>query len=79
MLKICRKCNSENIVKYRFAKGGNQRYKCKQCGKVFNDRKSRGKPQAMKDLAVLFHTVFAASFRSIGKILGVRCCRIQMG
>ncbi|MDR3224039.1 MAG: hypothetical protein LBT03_00405 [Holosporales bacterium] len=29
------------IVKYGFAKGGNQRYKCKQCGKVFNNRKSR--------------------------------------
>ncbi|MDR3224623.1 MAG: hypothetical protein LBT03_03605 [Holosporales bacterium] len=71
MLKTCRECNSESIVKYGFAKSGNQRYKCKRCGKVFNDRKSRGKPQAMKDLAVLFHTVFVASFRSICRTSGL--------
>jgi transposase len=69
-MKTCRKCNSNRIVKYGFA-NGNQRYKCKSCGKICNECKFRGKPQEVKDLAVLLHTMFAASFRSIGKLLNV--------
>jgi transposase len=70
MLTVCRKCESEQLVKYGFG-NGNQRYKCKKCGHIMNDHPPLGKPQAMKDLAVLLSVMFSASFKSIGRLLGV--------
>ena len=70
MLTACRKCGAKQLVKYGFA-NGNQRYKCKSCGKISNDHKPRGKPQAMKDFSILLYVMFGASFRSIGRLFGV--------
>jgi transposase len=66
----CKKCSSTECVKNGFIRD-HQRYKCKQCGCVYTHTKPRGKPPAMKALAVLMYTIGNASFGMIGRILGV--------
>lgn len=66
----CKKCLSSEGVKNGFIRGY-QRYKCKQCGCVYTDTKPRGKPAAMKALAVLMYTISNASFGMIARVLGV--------
>ena len=70
MMTVCKRCKSEHLVKYGFA-NGNQRYRCKECNRVMNEHPPLGKPQVMKDLAILLYVMFSASFRSIGRLLGV--------
>lgn len=66
----CKKCSSNNGVKNGFIRG-HQRFKCKNCGCVYTDTKPRGKPLAMKALALVLYTIGNASFGMIGRILGV--------
>ena len=66
----CKKCLGTNCVKNGFIRG-QQRYKCKKCGCVYTDTKPRGKPAAMKALAVLLYTIGNANFGMIGRILGI--------
>ena len=66
----CKKCSSTDRVKNGFIRGY-QRYKCRQCGCIYTETKPRGKPAAMKALAVLMYTLGNASFGMIGRMLGV--------
>ncbi|MGB3613954.1 MAG: hypothetical protein WBA10_09185 [Elainellaceae cyanobacterium] len=50
---------------------GHQRYLCKSCGCNFTDTPPRGKPPAMKALAILLYSMGNMSFNGIGKLLGV--------
>ena len=54
----CKKCSSTDRVKNGFIRDY-QRYKCKQCGCIYTETKPRGKPAAMKALAVLMSFVNA--------------------
>ena len=66
----CKKCSSTDRVKNGFIRDY-QRYKCKQCGCIYTETKPRGKPAAMKALAVLMYTIGNMSFGMIGRMLGV--------
>ena len=50
---------------------GHQRYRCKACGRNFTATPPRGKPPAMKALAVLLYGLGNVSQGMIAKLLGV--------
>jgi hypothetical protein len=50
---------------------GHQRYRCKACGRSFTATPARGKPAAMKALAVLLYALGNVSQGMITKLLGV--------
>lgn len=66
----CKNCKSEKNIKNGFVRGL-QRYKCKECKSNFTNTPPRGKPQAMKSLAILLYTMCNASQVMIAKLLGV--------
>ena len=66
----CKRCGAEEYVKSGFVRG-HQRYKCKSCGCNFTDTALRGKPQAMKLLAVLLYGMGNMSQSMIAKLFGV--------
>ena len=66
----CKGCVADDVCKNGIVRG-HQRYLCKSCGMNFTNTPARGKPAAMKDMALAMHTVGGMSFCGIGKILGV--------
>ena len=67
---VCKHCGSGSFVKNGMAHG-RQRYLCKACGRSFTATPARGKPPAMKALAVLLYALGNASQGMIAKLLGV--------
>ena len=66
----CKRCGSSAFVKHGFVRGL-QRYRCKTCGFHFTATPKRGRSEATKSLAVLLYSFGKASFRWLGKLLGV--------
>src|SRR5215212_4423444 len=66
----CKHCGSGSFVRNGMA-NGHQRYRCKTCGRSFTQTPPRGKPPAMKALAVLFYALGNVSQGMIAKLLGV--------
>ena len=66
----CKRCGSASYVKHGFVRGF-QRYRCKTCGFHFTATPKRGRSEATKALAVLLYSFGKASFRWLGKLLGV--------
>ena len=62
--------NSGVFVKNGMVRG-HQRYRCKTCGCNFTNTPTRGKPAAMKALAILLYAMGNMSFLGIARILGV--------
>src|SRR5438128_257323 len=52
----CKHCGSASFVRNGMA-AGHQRYRCKACGRNFTATPARGKPPAMKALAVLLYAL----------------------
>src|SRR5205807_4757785 len=50
---------------------GRQRYRCEACGRSFTATPPRGKPPAMKALAVLLYALGGVSQGMIARLLGV--------
>ena len=67
---ICKRCHASDYVKNGNVRGL-QRYRCKQCGYNFTATPPRGKPAAMKALALLLYGMANVSFCSIARLLGV--------
>ena len=67
---VCKHCGSGSFVKNGLAHG-RQRYRCKACDRSFTATPPRGKPPAMKALAVLLYALGNVSQGMIGKLLGV--------
>jgi transposase-like protein len=67
---VCKHCGSGSFVKNGLAHG-RQRYRCKACERSFTATPPRGKPPAMKALAVLLYALGNVSQGMIGKLLGV--------
>ena len=66
----CKRCGSVDYAKSGLARG-HQRYRCRGCGCHFTDTPLRGKPSAMKALAILLYGMGGMSFSMIGRVLGV--------
>ena len=66
----CKRCESKSFVKSGFVRG-HQRYRCRNCGCHFTDTPLRGKPAAMKALAVLLYAMGNASYGMIARLFGV--------
>ena len=66
----CKHCGSGSYVRNGMAHG-RQRYRCKACGRSFTATPPRGKPPAMKALAVLLYGLGNVSQGMIAKLLGV--------
>ena len=66
----CKHCQSTRFIKAGITRN-QQRYKCKDCLRHFTNTPPRGKPAAMKALAVLLYTLGNASFGMIARLLGV--------
>jgi transposase-like protein len=66
----CKRCGVSDYARSGLARG-HQRYRCRACGCHFTDTPLRGKPPAMKALAVLLYGMGAMSFSGIGRLLGV--------
>jgi transposase-like protein len=67
---ICKGCGASNYVKNGYVRGL-QRYRCKECGCNFTATAPRGKPAAMKALALLLYAMANVSFGSIARLLKV--------
>src|SRR3954466_8435549 len=66
----CKSCGGTEAAKSGFVRGL-QRYRCRSCGCNFTNTPARGKPAAMKAMAVLLYAMGNMSFGMIGRILGV--------
>jgi transposase-like protein len=66
----CKHCGSASFVRNGMA-SGHQRYRCKACGRNFTATPGRGKPPAMRALAVLLYALGNVSQGMIAKLLGV--------
>ena len=66
----CKRCGGGSYVMNGVVRG-HQRYKCRDCGCNFTDTPPRGKPPAMKALAVLLYGMGNASYGMIARLLGV--------
>lgn len=66
----CKKCGRSRYVKSGTIRG-HQRYLCQDCGCHFTATAVRGKPPAMKALAVLLYAMGNASHEMIAQLLGV--------
>src|SRR4051812_34592314 len=67
---VCKHWGSGSFVRNGMA-AGHQRYRCKTCGRNFTATPPRGKPPAMKALAVLLYGLGNVSQGMIAKPLGV--------
>ena len=67
---ICKRCQATEYVKNGIVRGL-QRYRCRKCSCNFTATKPRGKPAAMKALALLLYAMGNMSFCSIGRLLKV--------
>ena len=66
----CKRCGTTDYTKNGIVRGL-QRYRCKGCGCNFTATKPRGKPAAMKALALLLYAMANVSFGSIARLLDV--------
>ena len=66
----CKHCGSGSYVRNGMAHG-RQRYRCEACGRSFTATPPRGKPPAMKALAVLLYGLGNVSQGMIARLLGV--------
>ncbi len=66
----CKRCGGASYVKNGTVRG-HQRYRCRECGCNFTNTPRRGKPPAMKALAVLLYSMGNASYGMIARLLGV--------
>ncbi|MGI4944964.1 MAG: IS1/IS1595 family N-terminal zinc-binding domain-containing protein [Janthinobacterium lividum] len=66
----CKRCGGWDHARSGMVRG-HQRYRCRACGCHFTGTPLRGKPPAMKALAVLLYGMGGMSFRMIGRVLGV--------
>src|SRR5919205_1862081 len=66
----CTHCGSASFVRNGMAHG-HQRYRCEACGGSFTATPPRGKPPAMKALAVLLYALGNVGQGMIAKLLGV--------
>ncbi len=66
----CKRCAGLDYARSGVVRG-HQRYRCRTCGCHFTNTPLRGKPPAMKALAVLLYGVGGMSFSMIGRVLGV--------
>ena len=66
----CKRCGVSEYARSGVARA-HQRYRCRACGCNFTDTPLRGKPAAMKALAVLMYGMGGMSLRMIGRVLGV--------
>ena len=66
----CKRCGGAAFVKNGTVRG-HQRYRCKGCGCNFTATPERGKPAAMKALAVLLYALGNASQGMIARLLDV--------
>ena len=66
----CKRCGGAAFVKNGTVRG-HQRYRCKCCGCNFTATPERGKPAAMKALAVLLYAMGNASQGMIARLLDV--------
>ena len=64
----CKRCGATDHVKNGIVRGF-QRYLCLSCGCNFTMTPPRGKPPAMKALALLLYAMGNVSFGSIARIL----------
>ena len=71
----CKRCGRAKHVKNGLMRG-KQRYLCKTCGLTFTDTPARGKPLAMKVVAVLLY-VSGLSMNRTAKLLGVSTPTVQ--
>ena len=67
---VCKRCQGTDYVKHGTVRNL-QRYQCKACGYNFTNTPLRGKPPAMKALALMLYAMGNMSFCSIARILGV--------
>ena len=67
---LCKRCGSEKWVKNGLVLG-KQRYRCQACGCNFTDTPRRGKPEAVKALAILLYSLGKASYDWLGQLCGV--------
>src|SRR3954454_23249812 len=75
---VCKHCGSASFVRNGMAHG-HRRSRCRACGRNFTATPPRGKPPAMKALAVLLYALGNVSQGMIAKLLGAATSRSTSG
>ena len=65
----CPRCQSKNKVKTGF-QGNKQRFKCKDCSRLFIENQEKAYPAEMRQKAIALY-LEGLGFRAIGRFLGV--------
>jgi len=66
---FCTKCGSEQVFRSGFVKG-EQRYRCKECGRQFVPTRHHGKSETQKLAAILLY-INGLSLRTIARLIHV--------
>ena len=65
----CPRCQSKNKVKTGF-QGNKQRFKCKDCGRLFIEHQEKAYPTEIRHKAIALY-LDGLGFRAIGRVHGV--------
>lgn len=74
---VCKHCGGSILTKDGLVRDGLQRYLCKTCRHTFTLTPPRGKPKALRTLAVLLCGISNVGKRKIGKLLNVSGTAIE--
>jgi len=66
---FCTKCGSESVFKSGFVKG-EQRYRCRTCGRQFVPTRHHGKSETQKLTAILLY-INGLSLRTIARLMSI--------
>ena len=66
---FCTKCGNENVFKSGFVKG-EQRFRCKACGRQFVPTRQHGKSETQKLTAILLY-INGLSLRTIAQLMSI--------
>jgi transposase-like protein len=67
----CIKCESDNIVKNGKQSNGNQRLKCKNCGKSFQEKYTNAGAKPETKLTIIKMSLNGSGVRDISRVLGI--------
>lgn len=67
-MRDCVRCGSKEVVKNGHSKDGQQRYKCKECGRSYGDEDRRVKYDLAKKMKVLALYLEGMGIRSIERV-----------
>ena len=67
----CAICDSEDVVRNGKQANGKQRYKCKECGKTFQNEYTNNASKPETKLTIIKMSLNGSGIRDISRVLGI--------